>query len=42
MLIKENERQIKLYNEYLMVKELEMKNDRIERLPKLIPKDQRC
>ena len=39
MLIKENERQIKLYNEYLMVKELEMKNDRIERLPKLIPKD---
>ena len=39
MLIKENERQIKLYNEYLAVKELEMKNDRIEKLPKLIPKD---
>ena len=39
MLMKENERQIKLYNEYLMVKELEMKNDRIEKLPKLIPKD---
>ena len=29
MINKENERQIKLYNEYLLVKEMEMKNDRI-------------
>lgn len=39
MITKENERQIKLYNEYLLVKEMEMKNDRIEKLPKLIPKN---
>ena len=39
MINKENERQIKLYNEYLLVKEMEMKNDRIEKLPKLIPKN---
>ena len=39
MINKENERQIKLYNEYLLFKEMEMKNDRIEKLPKLIPKN---